>query len=65
MLYSPHQTAIREGVSPMSLEGKVALMSGGARGQGATEARRFAREGAKSRVPRGCGSCGEAAPTCP
>ena len=31
----------------MRLEGKVAIVSGGARGMGASEARIFAREGAK------------------
>ena len=41
----------------MRLEGKVAFISGGARGMEASETRLFAREGAGSRDRRSLGGC--------
>ena len=47
--YGVCETACGRGEGAMGrLEGKVALMSGGARGQGATEARLFAQEGVRA-----------------
>jgi hypothetical protein len=46
--YGVCETACGRGEGAMGrLEGKVVLMSGGARGQGATEARLFAQEGTR------------------